>query len=120
MNDSLSDLYETIKYELYMSASTAVFIAKAERKKKRKAAKEKRPIPARMSHGTQTAVDNKLNLLQFGLTLVLLSRVPFLCIAVARSSANKETSAATSEIHNHQIRPSKPCNCPWRQQQWMD
>lgn len=38
---------------------------------------------ARMSHGTQPAEDNKLNLLQFGVTLVLLYRVPFLCIAVA-------------------------------------
>lgn len=95
----------------------AVFIVNAERKKKRKKVNEKRPILAGMSHRTQTAADDKLNLLQFRLTLVLLYRVLFLCIAVARRSANKETSTATSEIHDHQIRPSKPCNRPWRQQQ---
>lgn len=74
----------------------ALLIAKAERKKKRKKVKEKRPILARMSHRTQTTADDKLNLLQFRLTLVLLYCVPFLCIAVARCSANKETRTATS------------------------
>lgn len=55
----------------------AVFIVNAERKKKRKKVKEKRPILAGMSHGTQTAADNKLNLLHFQLTLVLLYLVCF-------------------------------------------
>lgn len=43
-----------------------------------------------------------------------------MCTAVARRSANKGTSRVTSEIHNPQIRPSQPYNCPWLQQVWMD
>lgn len=84
----------------------ALLIAKAERKKKRKKVKEKRPILARMSHRTQTTADDKLNLLQFRLTLVLLYCVPFLCIArcgsVQREQRNQDSDVSDIIRSGHQ------------------